>query len=80
MTQKTNQFNMTTKRWSESDIKELLNSGNKMWAVEAVDRFGDYGTIGYLSVKPNSSSGNIWIINNFLMSCRILGRGIEKAL
>lgn len=78
MTQKTNQFNMTTTRWSEQDIKGLLGLGNKMWAVEAVDRFGDYGTIGFLSVDPKTEFG--WRIDNFLMSCRILGRGIEKAL
>lgn len=78
MTQKTNQFNMTTTRWSEQDIRGLLGLGNRMWAVEAVDRFGDYGTIGFLSVDPKTELG--WRIDNFLMSCRILGRGIEKAL
>ncbi len=77
MTQKTNQFNMTTKRWSEQDIRGLLGLGNRMWAVEAIDRFGDYGTIGFLSVDPKTEFG--WRIDNFLMSCRILGRGIERA-
>ena len=78
MTQKTNQFNMTTIRWSDQDIRALLALGNRMWAVEAIDRFGDYGTIGFLSVDPKTELG--WRIDNFLMSCRILGRGIEKAL
>lgn len=80
MTQKTNQFNMTTKRWSEDEIRALLGERHqcKMWAIEAVDRFGDYGTIGFLATRPTSE--NFWEIDNFLMSCRILGRGIEKAL
>ncbi len=78
MTQKTNQFNMTTQRWSEDDIKAcLLELGYRIWAVEAVDRFGDYGSVGFLSTSQNK---NQWRIENFLMSCRILGRGIEKAL
>lgn len=80
MTQKTNQFNMTTTRWSEDNIRALLSPENnyRMWAVEAVDRFGDYGTIGFLSVRPERDSR--WVVDNFLMSCRILGRGIEKTL
>ncbi|MDP1718811.1 MAG: HAD-IIIC family phosphatase [bacterium] len=77
MTQKTNQFNLTTNRWQEEEVKAKLNNGWKMWTVEAVDRFGDYGTIGFLSVAPKNNSK--WEIDNFLMSCRILGRGIEKA-
>ncbi len=78
MTQKTNQFNMTTKRWNEDEVGKMLKSGSKMWTVEAVDRFGDYGVVGFLSVLPKSNTG--WEIDNFLMSCRILGRGIEKSL
>ncbi|MEK7640485.1 MAG: HAD-IIIC family phosphatase [Patescibacteria group bacterium] len=77
MTQKTNQFNMQTVRWSEGDIKALLSQGNRMWAIDAVDRFGDYGIIGFLSASPEDKS--VWVISNFLMSCRILGRGIEKS-
>ncbi|MBI2024673.1 MAG: HAD-IIIC family phosphatase [Candidatus Harrisonbacteria bacterium] len=80
MAQKTNQFNMTTKRWSEDEIRTLLNERHnyKMWAVEAMDRFGDYGIIGFLAAKPVVDK--VWEIDNFLMSCRILGRGIEKTL
>ena len=78
MTQKTNQFNMTTKRWSDDDIRNFLSKDHRMLAVSAIDRFGDYGTIGLLSVKKLGDA--TWDINNFLMSCRILGRGIEDAL
>ncbi len=78
MTQKTNQFNMTTKRWSEDEIRAHLKSGWRMWAVEATDKFGDYGTIGLLCIQKVDEV--VWDVTNFLMSCRILGRGIEDAL
>lgn len=78
MTQKTNQFNMVTDRWTEEDVRAYLKKGiYKMWTVEASDRFGHYGTIGFLYAVTVFGD---WHIRNLLMSCRILGRGIEKAL
>lgn len=72
MTQKTNQFNLTSHRYTESDISTMLNSGAKMWTLSVSDKFGDNGITGLIIIKDN-------IIDTFLMSCRVLGKDIEYA-
>ena len=72
MTQKTNQFNLTTKRYSDADIKKLHEEGCKIWCLSVEDRFGDNGITGLLIVKDDT-------IDELLLSCRILGKGIEFA-
>ena len=72
MTQKTNQFNLTTKRYTDADVKGFLADGWKIWCISVADRFGDNGITGCIMVKGNE-------IDTFLLSCRILGKGIEKA-
>ena len=75
MTQKTNQFNLTTKRYTESDIRLLLDNGAQIWILSVADRFGDNGITGLMILKPE----NGWNIDTLLMSCRVLGKGIEEA-
>lgn len=75
MTQKTNQFNLTTKRYTESDIRSLLEEGAQIWTLAVADRFGDNGITGLMILKPE----NGWTIDTLLMSCRVLGKGIEEA-
>ncbi|MEK7500785.1 MAG: HAD-IIIC family phosphatase [Patescibacteria group bacterium] len=77
LTQKTNQFNLTTRRYSEAEIQNFISSGWKIWAAQACDRFGDYGIIGVAMAEPQP--GSIWRMDNFLLSCRSLGRGLETA-
>ena len=72
MTQKTNQFNLTTKRYTDADVKGFLANGWKIWCISIVDRFGDDGITGCIMVNGNE-------IDTFLLSCRILGKGIEQA-
>lgn len=72
LTQKTNQFNLTTHRYTEDDIKQLLADGAKIWTLSVKDKFGDYGLTGVLIIRDEK-------IDTLLMSCRILGKGIEKA-
>ncbi len=73
MTQKTNQFNLTTHRLEESEIRDMTAKGWKIWCISVADRFGDNGITGAVFV---SNSGHI---DNLLLSCRILGKGIETA-
>ena len=75
MTQKTNQFNLTTKRYLEDDIRSLLAKGAKIWTLAVKDRFGDNGITGLMILRPD----NGWNIDTLLMSCRVLGKGIEEA-
>lgn len=75
MTQKTNQFNLTTKRYAEDDIRSLVEEGAQIWTLAVADRFGDNGITGLMILK----SENGWILDTLLMSCRVLGKGIEEA-
>lgn len=75
MTQKTNQFNLTTKRYSESDIKNRLQKGYRIWYASVKDKFGDHGITALAIVKQEGEKAEI---DSFLLSCRILGYGIEE--
>lgn len=73
MTQKTNQFNLTTHRYTDADVRGFVENGWKVWCISVADKFGDNGITGTIMVKPNGE------IDTFLLSCRILGKGIETA-
>jgi FkbH-like protein len=73
---KTNQFNLTTKRYTESGIEELMNKPNFITLqVRLSDRFGDNGiiSIGICEIK-----GDVCEIDTWLMSCRVFGRRVEE--
>jgi FkbH-like protein len=74
---KTNQFNLTTIRRTQDDV-EALRAGNdhRLFAMRVNDRFGDYGLVGVAIV---SISDLTWDLDTFLLSCRVLGRGVETA-
>lgn len=77
LTNKTNQFNLTTVRRSEAEIRALIDSNE--YAVRAIrvsDRFGDYGLVGVGIIERSNEA---WQIDTLLMSCRVLGRGVETA-
>ena len=74
---KSNQFNLTTKRYSELDVKEL--EGDQSFYTRQIrlkDTFGDNGMISVIVCKKNTSA---WEIDAWLMSCRVLGRRVELA-
>lgn len=77
LTQKTNQFNLTTRRYSEHDLSTRLDdSGWNIFWCSCRDRFADEGIIGAaIAVEENDG----WHLDTLLMSCRVLGRGVEKA-
>jgi len=76
LTQKLNQFNLTTKRYTESEIKNMVLSSNvEIFAFSLKDKFGDYGVTGLCII--NLHEKNIAVIDNFLMSCRVIGRSVE---
>lgn len=78
LTQKTNQFNMTTRRYSEVDIVEFANSPDIfVFSISSQDRFGDNGIIGVLVLKVD---GDVCFIDSFLLSCRVIGRSIEQSI
>jgi FkbH-like protein len=77
LTNKTNQFNLTTVRRSEADVRTLLASNDHLVrAIRVSDKFGDYGLVGVAVLQRLDDT---WDIETLLMSCRVLGRGIETA-
>ena len=75
LTQRTNQFNTTGIRRQSSEIASLLDSGERrMLLVRARDRFGDYGEVGLIVLV---AEGKCLRVENILMSCRVLGKGVE---
>lgn len=78
LTQKTNQFNLTTRRYTESDIQRFLASADHdVFTVRVRDRLGDSGIVGVAIVRHGDRQSDI---DTFLMSCRVLGRGVEDSL
>ena len=76
LTQKTNQFNLTTRRYSEAEIlKFAADPDYLVMGMTVRDRFGDFGLTGVLIAQVAGTAARI---DSFLMSCRVLGRTLEK--
>ena len=72
---KTNQMNLKTNRYTELEFdKKLKEKKFNLYSLRVSDKFGDYGLTGIISLIDNNCS---FEINDFLMSCRIMGRDIE---
>ena len=75
LTRRTNQMNLTTIRRSENEIRTLLRSGRaECLTVDVSDRFGSYGLTGVVIFEPGAEAIRV---DTFLLSCRVLGRGVE---
>ncbi len=77
LTQRTNQFNFTTIRRTESDIRTLAQQGYECLTVDVKDRFGSYGLVGVVIFREAAGALDI---DTFLLSCRVLGRGVEHRI
>ncbi len=78
LTQKTNQFNLTTRRYNEKDIAAKINDANtSVFHFSLADNFGDSGIVGMAIVEHDSGNGAL--LDTFLMSCRVIGRMAEQA-
>ena len=79
LTNKTNQFNLTTKRYNNSELESFLKSKDQISLVARLkDKFGDHGITALVMAKRKNKK--IWTIDTFLLSCRILGRKVENIL
>ena len=75
LTQKTNQFNLTTRRYSEADIKKFMETQDvDVLSLRVMDKFGDSGLVGVCVLKYADQRA---VFDTFLLSCRVLGRGVE---
>ena len=78
LTQKTNQFNLTTRRYAEQHIAEMLSRPNyQVMSIRVRDRFGDHGLVGVAITRDENEQCEI---DTFLLSCRVIGRTVETAL
>ena len=73
LTQRTNQFNLTTVRRTEAEVQAL--AGGDVYTAEVSDRFGDYGLVGVVICRQRAR--RVLYVDTFLLSCRVLGRGVE---
>ena len=72
---KTNQFNLTTRRYSDAEVLEVLDDDKAIGLqLRLTDRFGDNGII---SIIIGRLEGDALVIDTWLMSCRVLGRQVE---
>ena len=76
LTLKTNQYNLTTKRYSEADIRRFLKEGWRAYSAEVADTFGEYGVVIVALITPEGKDARL---DTFLMSCRVMSRDIEFA-
>ena len=75
---KTNQFNLTTRRYTEAQVAEMeASAGHYTLQINLTDRFGDNGMIGTIICHRRSEE---WEIDSWLMSCRVLNRKVEEAI
>ena len=78
LTSRTNQFNFTTRRRSDADLVGLLRQDSfHILAVTVSDRFGEYGLVGVVIYETTSDA---LTIDTFLLSCRVLGKGVEHRI
>lgn len=73
---KTNQFNVTTRRYNEEQVRRMAaDSGWWCRWFRLSDRFGDHGLVGVMLARRGTPA---WTIDTWLMSCRVLGRRLEE--
>jgi FkbH-like protein len=78
LTQKTNQFNLTTRRYTEPQVARMGESSDwRVYWIRVRDRFSDNGLVGVAILR---TGGAVWEIDTFLLSCRVIGRTVETAL
>ncbi len=75
---KSNQFNLTTRRYTEADVREV--AGDRECFTLQVGLSDIFGNNGMISVIICRKSGSDWHIDTWLMSCRVLGRRVENAV
>jgi FkbH-like protein len=75
---KTNQMNLATRRMSEKELFEWhSNEENTIFTFEVTDRFGSYGLTGLAGVSSRGESAEV---TDFVVSCRVIGRGVEQVM
>jgi len=78
LSKKSNQFNLTTRRYSVAEIEQMMVSDSHcVYSLVVNDKFGNAGLTGVVIMRYE---GIVAIVENFLMSCRVIGRGVETGI
>jgi len=82
LTLRTNQFNLTNRRYTSDELSPLLaypeSTGTRAYTFHLRDRIGDSGTVGVVIARRMASA--VWHLDTFCLSCRAMGRGVEYAM
>ena len=78
MVNKTNQFNLTTRRYKDAEVRKMNDPDNQflIYSLQVSDKLGDEGIVGAAIVRKEPE---VWILDSFLLSCRVIGRKVETA-
>jgi len=78
MVNKTNQFNLTTRRYTDVEIHKMKEAKNEfeIYSLQVSDKFGDEGIVGVAIIRKEPK---VWTLDSFLLSCRVIGRKVETA-
>jgi len=77
---KSNQFNLTTRRYTAEEVARAVNDPNVVVrGFRLTDKFGDNGLIAVIIARPHQQEAEVLAVDTWLMSCRVLGRGVEAA-
>jgi FkbH-like protein len=78
LSQKSNQFNLTTKRYTVTEIEQMMTGDmHGVYSLEVSDKFGNAGLTGVAVILYEEGRA---IVENFFMSCRVIGRGVETVI
>jgi FkbH-like protein len=77
---KTNQFNTTTRRYQRTDLEARASERDRVLVIGLEDLFSEFENIGLLVLRADHPDPRSLFIDNYLLSCRILGRGVEVGL
>jgi FkbH-like protein len=78
---KSNQFNLTTLRYSEVEVRAVEDEADSLTLqVRLKDKFSDFGMIGVVIARPHVDDPDALDVDTWLMSCRVLGRRVEEAM
>jgi FkbH-like protein len=78
MVNKTNQFNLTTRRYTDAEVRKMTEAEDKfaVYSLQVSDKFGDEGIVGVAIIRKEPKT---WTLDSFLLSCRVIGRKVETA-
>jgi len=78
MVNKTNQFNLTTRRYTDAEVRKMKETEDEfeVYGLQVCDKFGDEGIVGVAIIRKEQKT---WTLDSFLLSCRVIGRKVETA-